>query len=135
MVRLAILSLATLFCAATAAHAQLAEGVYTGSYKGSAENSAGTVRLALTRNGETWGANFTFTAAGREVKCKTVTIDVNGDRVKFACAWEFDGYSFETTSDAAAASRGKLESKYRTVAKPDGSKIDEGVWTATLESK
>ncbi|HBY59312.1 MAG TPA: hypothetical protein DEH78_05790 [Solibacterales bacterium] len=121
--------------AASCASAQtIAEGAYKGTYKGSAENSAGDVRLTLAKNGDRWNASFTFTANGQDVSCKTTSVEASGEKLKFVCAWGVDGYALETTSDVEAKGA-RLQATYRTVVKSEGSRLDEGTWTATLEEK
>ncbi|HLJ89301.1 MAG TPA: hypothetical protein VKZ53_20955 [Candidatus Angelobacter sp.] len=103
-------------------------GKYVGTWTG--VNSDGAIKVALTQapKGE-WNAEVSFTLADQEVKCKTVSVKVNGEKLEIV--YDFSVSGLDATSTISGQLNGaKLEGKYSTKG-ADGSSVDQGTWNAS----
>lgn len=123
------LSLLALFSLAALAFTNPA-GKYSGTWVGM--QSDGTIKIALAPadKGE-WTAEVSFTLGDQEVKCKTVSIKVDGDKLDLA--YEFNIGGLQATSTVAGKFDGaKLEGTYSTKS-AEGAAVDQGTFKTTLE--
>ncbi len=106
-------------------------GKYTGTWTGM--QSEGTIKIALApaaAKGE-WTADVSFTLGDQEVKCKTVSIKVAGDKLDLA--YEFNIGGLQATSTVAGKfDGGKLEGTYTTKSS-EGAAVDQGTFKTALE--
>lgn len=105
-------------------------GQYTGTWTGM--NSDGTIRIALTpaQAAGDWTADVSFTLGDQEVKCKTVHIKVDGEKLDLA--YEFNISGLQATSTVAGKFDGpKLEGTYTTKSS-EGAAVDQGTFKTTL---
>ncbi len=106
-------------------------GKYTGTWVGM--QSEGTIKIALApaaAKGE-WTADVSFTLGDQEVKCKTVSISVDGDKLDLA--YEFNIGGLQATSTVAGKFDGaKLEGTYTTKSS-EGAAVDQGTFKTALE--
>ncbi len=119
-----------LLCLAAVAFANPA-GTYSGTWVGM--QSDGTIKIALAQaaaKGELT-ADVSFTLGGQEVKCKTVSIKVEGDKLDLS--YEFNIGGLQATSTVAGNFDGaKLEGTYSTKSAEDAA-VDQGTFKTTLE--
>lgn len=105
-------------------------GHYTGTWTGM--NSDGTINIALTpaQTAGDWTADVTFTLGDQEVKCKTVRIKIDGEKLDLA--YEFNVGGLQATSTVAGKFDGsKLEGTYTTKSS-EGAAVDQGTFKTTL---
>lgn len=106
-------------------------GKYTGTWAGM--QSDGTIKIVLApaaAKGE-WTADVSFTLGEQEVKCKTVSIKVDGDKLDLA--YEFNLGGLQATSTVAGKFDGaKLEGSYSTKSS-EGAAVDQGTFKTALE--
>ncbi len=106
-------------------------GKYSGTWVGL--QSDGTIKIALApaaAKGE-WTADVSFTLGEQEVKCKTVSIKVDGDKLDLA--YEFNLGGLQATSTVAGKfDGGKLEGTYTTKS-AEGAAVDQGTFKTALE--
>jgi hypothetical protein len=119
-----------ILCASALAADPIAPGTWKGTYTGTTEAATGAIQLTLSKDGDRWAAESSFTVQGQDVKCKVNVVEVTGAKMRNVCTWEAQGYVLETTT-TGELDGGKLTGAYRTVLKSEGTKIDEGTWTAT----
>lgn len=104
-------------------------GKYTGTWTGMQSDGAINIALGQSAQGE-WTADVSFTIGGQEVKCKTVRIKVDGDKLDLA--YEFNVGGLQATSTVAGKFEGeKLEGKYSTKS-AEGADVDQGTFKTTL---
>lgn len=104
-------------------------GKYTGTWVGLQSDGAINIALAQSAQGE-WTADVSFTFGGQEVKCKTVRIKVDGDKLDLA--YEFNIGGLQATSTVAGKFEGeKLDGKYSTKS-AEGADVDQGTFKTTL---
>lgn len=109
-------------------------GQYAGSWSGAAGGS-GKIRLTLTQaEGAPWSAKAEFTLDGTTVPCKVQTVSVTEDKVQVSYDFELQGARLRSTLNGTA-SGSTLKGRYTTTVVPDGSSVDNGEFTATLEGK
>lgn len=119
-------------CLALAAFAfAISAGKYSGTWAGLQND--GTIKIALapaSTKGE-WAADVSFTLGEQEVKCKTVSIKVDGDKLDLA--YEFNIGGLQATSTVVGKFDGaKLEGTYTTKS-AEGAPVDQGTFKTTLE--
>lgn len=106
-------------------------GKYVGTWVGL--QSDGGIKIALApaaAKGE-WTADVSFTLGEQEVKCKTVSIKVDGDKLDLA--YEFNLGGLQATSTVAGKFDGaKLEGTYSTKS-AEGAAVDQGTFKTALE--
>jgi hypothetical protein len=106
-------------------------GKYSGTWVG--QQSDGGIKIALApaaTQGE-WTAEVSFTLGDQEVKCKTVHIKVDGDKLDLA--YEFNIGGLQATSTVVGKFDGaKLEGTYSTKSS-EGAAVDQGTFKTTLE--
>lgn len=106
-----------------------AAGKYTGTWVGQQSDGGINIALAKAAQGD-WTAEVSFTLGGQEVKCKTVRIKVDGDKLDLA--YEFNLGGLQATSTVAGQFDGeKLEGKYSTKS-AEGADVDQGTFKTTL---
>lgn len=104
-------------------------GKYTGTWAGMQSDGGINIALAQSAQGE-WTADVSFTISGQEVKCKTVRIKVDGDKLDLA--YEFNLGGLQATSTVAGKFEGeKLEGKYSTKS-AEGADVDQGTFKTAL---
>jgi hypothetical protein len=104
-------------------------GKYTGTWAGVQSDGGINIALAQSAQGE-WTADVSFTLGGQEVKCKTVRIKVDGDKLDLA--YEFNLGGLQATSTVAGKFEGeKLEGKYSTKS-AEGADVDQGTFKTAL---
>lgn len=110
------------------AYAGLA-GKYTGTWTGA--QSEGTIKVALTQAEKgAWKADVSFTLGDQEVKCTTVSVKVDGE--KLVVVYDFSVSGLEAESTITGQLKGStLEGTYSTKG-ADGSHVDDGTWKASL---
>ncbi|HLW51850.1 MAG TPA: hypothetical protein VKW06_03315 [Candidatus Angelobacter sp.] len=105
-------------------------GQYAGTWAGM--NSDGTIKIALASGqspGE-WTADVSFTLGDQEVKCKTVRVKVDGEKLDLA--YEFNIGGLQATSTVTGKFDGtKLEGTYTTKSS-EGAAVDQGTFKTTL---
>jgi len=119
----------SLFALTVAVAEPLAPGTYKGKYEGSA-GSSGDFKVALSKAGEEWKGDVTFSLGGQEVKCTVKTVQVTGAKLKMVYSFDLQGTPLESQIDGELTG-GKLAGKYRTQVSGDGSAVDEGTFTTT----
>jgi len=106
-------------------------GKYSGTWVGL--QSEGTIKIQLAQasgKGE-WSADVSFTLGEQEVKCKTVSIKVDGDKLDLA--YEFNVGGLQATSTVVGKFDGaKLEGTYSTKS-AEGAAVDQGTFKTALE--
>jgi hypothetical protein len=107
-------------------------GKYSGTWVGL--QSDGSIKIvlapAVANKGE-WTADVSFTLGEQEVKCKTVSIKVDGDKLDLA--YEFNVGGLQATSTVAGKFDGaKLEGTYTTKS-AEGAAVDQGTFKTVLE--
>lgn len=104
-------------------------GQYSGTWTGM--QSDGTIKIALApATGGEWTANVSFTLGDQEVKCKTVRIKVDGEKLDLA--YEFNLSGLQATSTVAGKFDGaKLEGTYSTKSS-EGAAVDQGTFKTAL---
>jgi hypothetical protein len=103
-------------------------GTYNGTWVGM--QSDGGIKIVLAQAQGEWTADVSFTFGGQEVKCKTVRIKVDGDKLDLA--YEFNIGGLQATSTVAGKFDGdKLEGKYSTKS-AEGADVDQGTFKTTL---
>jgi hypothetical protein len=122
---LLVLLLVPVLALATASPA----GKYTGTWVGQQSDGGISIALAQSAQGE-WTADVSFTLGGQEVKCKTVRIKVDGDKLDLA--YEFNLGGLQATSTVAGKFDGdRLEGKYSTRS-AEGADVDQGTFKTAL---
>jgi hypothetical protein len=104
-------------------------GQYSGTWTGM--NSDGTIKIALAsaQNGE-WSADVSFTLGDQTVKCKTVRVKVDGEKLDLA--YEFNVGGLQATSTVAGKFEGaKLEGTYSTKS-AEGAAVDQGTFKTAI---
>jgi hypothetical protein len=104
-------------------------GQYSGTWTGM--NSDGTIKIALAsaQNGE-WSADVSFTLGDQTVKCKTVRVKVDGEKLDLA--YEFNISGLQATSTVAGKFEGsKLEGTYSTKS-AEGAAVDQGTFKTAI---
>jgi hypothetical protein len=120
---------AAFLMAAVLSAADLA-GTYKGSYDGSA-GASGDFIITLSQSGGQWNADVSF-RLGDVVKAKTMSVEVDGAKVKVV--YQFDFQDARLESAATGELKGdKLEGTYETKVVADGSAVDQGQWSATRQ--
>src|SRR5579859_2555300 len=110
------------------AYAGLA-GKYTGTWSGA--QSEGKIKVALAQAEDTWTADVSFTLGDQEVKCTTVSVKVDGE--KLVIVYDFSVSGLEAESTITGQLKGaSLEGTYSTKG-ADGSHVDDGTWKASIE--
>lgn len=105
-------------------------GKYTGTWVGLQSDGGISIALAQDKDKGEWTADVSFTLGGQEVKCKTVRIKVDGDKLDLA--YEFNISGLQATSTVAGKFDGdKLEGKYSTKS-AEGADVDQGTFKTTL---
>src|SRR5258708_27093776 len=93
-----LISLLLLFClslsSAAFAYAGLA-GKYVGTWNGA--QSEGTIKVALAQAKGAWTADVSFTLGDQEVKCTTVSVKVDGEKVVVVYDFSVSGLEAEST--------------------------------------
>ncbi len=104
-------------------------GTYTGKYEGS--NGGGDISLTLTpSDGGHWDGKASFSMSGGEVKCKIISVKVDGDKVEVVYEFDLDGNALRSTIKGTLKGS-TMEGTYETKAVADGSGVDSGTWKAT----
>jgi hypothetical protein len=101
-------------------------GQYSGTWTGM--QSDGTIKIALApaAGAGEWTANVSFTLGDQEVKCKTVRVKVDGEKLDLA--YEFNVSGLQATSTVAGKfDAGKLEGTYSTKS-AEGAAVDQGTF-------
>jgi hypothetical protein len=107
-----------------------APGKYSGTWVGQQSDGGIKIALATAASGE-WTADVSFTLGEQDVKCKTVHIKVDGDKIDLA--YEFNVGGLQATSTVAGKFDGaKLEGTYSTKSS-EGAAVDQGTFKTTLE--
>jgi len=104
-------------------------GQYSGTWTGM--NSDGTIKIALAsaQNGD-WSADVSFTLGDQVVKCKTVRVKVDGEKLDLA--YEFNLGGLQATSTVAGKFDGsKLEGTYSTKS-AEGAAVDQGTFKTAI---
>lgn len=120
--RLACLSL-LLLLSFTLSAADL-EGRYSGDWSGGA--AAGDMRLALSRAGDEWKCEASFTLGGQEVPTTMKRVKVDGDKVEIEYEFDLQGNKLKSTLTGKLDGQ-TLSGKYNTVDSGGGA-VDEGSW-------
>jgi hypothetical protein len=104
-------------------------GRYSGTWTGM--QSDGTIKIALAQEAKgDWTADVSFTLGDQEVKCKTVSIKVDGDKLNLA--YEFNVGGLQATSTVVGKFDGdKLDGTYTTKS-AEGAVVDQGTFKTTL---
>ena len=105
-------------------------GQYAGTWTGM--NSDGTIKIVLTpaQTGAAWLADVSFTLGDQEVKCKTVRVKIDGERLDLA--YEFNISGLQATSTVVGKFDGsKLEGTYSTKSS-EGAAVDQGTFKTAL---
>jgi hypothetical protein len=126
--KISFLLLFSLLSSIVFAYAGLA-GKYTGTWTGS--QSGGTIKVALSQAEKgAWNADVSFTLGDQEVKCTTVSVKVDGE--KLVVVYDFSVSGLEAESTITGQLKGTtLEGTYSTKG-ADGSHVDDGTWKASL---
>jgi hypothetical protein len=106
-------------------------GKYTGTWTG--VTSDGTIKIALApaaAQGE-WTAEVSFTLGEQEVKCKTVSVKVEGEKLNLV--YDFNVSGLQATSTVTGQFDGtNLEGQYSTKS-AEGASVDQGTFKTALE--
>jgi hypothetical protein len=106
-------------------------GKYTGTWTGA--TSDGTIKIALApaaAQGE-WSAEVSFTLGDQDVKCKTVAVKVDGEKLDLV--YDFNLSGLQATSTVTGQFDGtKLEGQYSTKS-AGGASVDQGTFKTALE--
>ena len=95
-------------------------------------NSDGTIKIVLTpaQTGADWLADVSFTLGDQEVKCKTVRVKIDGEKLDLA--YEFNISGLQATSTVVGKFDGsKLEGTYNTKSS-EGAAVDQGTFKTAL---
>lgn len=105
-------------------------GKYSGTWVG--QQSDGNIKIALAQAAKgDWTADVSFTLGDQDVKCKTVSIKVDGDKLNLA--YEFNVGGLQATSTVVGKFDGpKLEGTYSTKS-AEGAAVDQGTFKTTLD--
>jgi hypothetical protein len=126
--RLLILCFALVFALSAAGVA----GKYKGTYSGSAGASGDIVVTLKQVDDSAWKSEVSFTFGGQEIKTKVTSVSVDGAKVKIVYEFDLDGNGLESTITGELKGT-TLAGDYHTKATADGSAVDEGTWTATIQ--
>lgn len=102
-------------------------GNYVGKWVGS--NAEGVIKIALTQDKGEWKAEVSFTYADTEIKCKTVSVKVTGDKLDLVYTFEIAGMQAQSTVTGDIKGE-EMSGKYHTQG-ADGSDVDQGTWKVT----
>jgi hypothetical protein len=106
-------------------------GKYSGTWVGLQSEGNIKIQLAQASGKGEWSADVSFTLGEQEVKCKTVSIKVDGDKLDLA--YEFNVGGLQATSTVVGKFDGaKLEGTYSTKS-AEGAAVDQGTFKTTLE--
>jgi hypothetical protein len=106
-------------------------GKYSGTWVGQQSDGGIKITLAPAAAQGEWTADVSFTLGDQEVKCKTVRIKVDGDKLDLA--YEFNVGGLQATSTVAGKfDGGKLEGTYSTKS-AEGAAVDQGTFKTALE--
>jgi hypothetical protein len=127
LIALLLLSCLLVLSSVAFAYAGLA-GKYTGTWTGA--QSEGTIKVALSQAEKgAWSADVSFTLGDQEVKCTTVSVKVDGE--KLVVVYDFSVSGLEAESTITGQLKGSaLEGTYSTKG-ADGSHVDDGTWKAS----
>jgi hypothetical protein len=104
-------------------------GKYTGTWNGA--QSEGKIKIALAQAKGEWNADVSFTLGDQEVKCTTVSVKIDGE--KLVLVYDFSVSGLEAESTLTGQLKGaSLEGTYSTKGS-DGSHVDDGTWKASVE--
>jgi hypothetical protein len=104
-------------------------GKYAGTWSGA--QSSGTIKIALAQAKGEWNADVSFTMGDQEVKCKTISVKVDGEKLELV--YDFSVSGFEAESTVTGQLKGaSLEGTYSTKG-ADGSHVDDGTWKVAIE--
>jgi hypothetical protein len=126
--RLLILCFALVFVLLAAGVA----GKYKGTYSGSAGASGDIVVTLKQSDDGAWKSEVSFTFGGQDIKTKVTSVSVDGSKVKIVYEFDLDGNGLESTITGELKGT-TLAGDYHTKATADGSAMDEGTWTGTIQ--
>jgi len=104
-------------------------GKYMGTWSGA--QSSGGIKIALAQAKGEWNADVSFTLGDQDVKCKTISVKVDGEKVVLVYGFSVSGLEAESTLTGQLKGA-SLEGTYSTKGE-DGSHVDDGTWKAALE--
>lgn len=100
-------------------------GNYVGKWVGG--SAEGVIKIALTQTdkGE-WNADVSFTYGDADIKCKTVSVKVQDNKLDLVYTFEIAGMQAQSavTGDIKG---NEMSGKYHTTGS-DGSDVDQGTW-------
>jgi hypothetical protein len=100
-------------------------GNYVGKWVGS--SAEGVIKIALTQaeKGE-WKADVSFTYGDADIKCKTVSVKVENNKLDLVYTFEIAGMQAQSTVTGDINGQ-EMSGKYHTQGS-DGSDVDQGTW-------
>ena len=109
-----------------------AEPVAAGAYKGKYEGTSGggDIKISLALTDGKWNAEAGFGLGGQEVKCKVLSVKVDGSKMQMVYSFDLGGTVLQSSIEGEMKGT-TLAGTYKTKATADGSAVDEGTWTAT----
>ncbi|HLJ27315.1 MAG TPA: hypothetical protein VKY85_11450 [Candidatus Angelobacter sp.] len=127
--RRSILFLSVLLCVLSTVVLASPAGSYVGKWIGG--NAEGVIKISLSQpeKGE-WKAEVSFTYADADIKCKTVSVKVEGDKLDLVYDFEIAGMQAESTVTGEIRGN-EMSGKYHTRG-ADGSDVDQGTWKVSL---
>lgn len=100
-------------------------GTYVGKWTGASADGTFKITLSQTEKGD-WNADVSFTYSGADVKCKTVSVKVTGDKLDLVYDFEIAGLQAQSTV-AGDIKGNEISGTYHTKG-ADGSDVDQGTW-------
>src|SRR5258708_7661907 len=104
-----------------------------GKYAGTWTGAEGTIKIALGQaaaQGE-WTADVSFTLGEQDVKCKTVAVKVDGDKLELSYDFTIGALQARSTV-IGKIKETTMEGDYTTKG-ADGSSVDAGTWKVALQ--
>ncbi len=123
-------SLVFLFSAMALAFASPA-GKYVGTWTGAGGEGAIKIALAPAAAQGEWTADVSFTLGEQDVKCKTVSVKVDGDRLELSYDFTIGALQARSTV-IGKIKETTMEGDYTTKG-ADGSSVDAGTWKVALQ--
>jgi len=105
-------------------------GTYVGTWTGA--TAEGAIKIALSPGAEKgqWNAEVSFTYSGADIKCKTVSVKVEDDKVELVYDFEIADTHAESTAIGEIKGN-EMSGKYHTKG-ADGSDVDQGTFKAAI---
>jgi hypothetical protein len=103
-------------------------GNYVGKWVGG--SAEGVIKIALTQEKGEWKADVSFTYGDADIKCKTVSVKVEGSKLDLVYTFEIAGMQAQSTVTGDIKDE-EMSGTYHTQG-ADGSDVDQGTWKVSL---